>query len=835
MRYLLFFIALWGVVTAYAQHPAGHAPANDERYYCLDSNNYLRYAQFATIRDSLKKAQIEADKAGDYELASSLKLYIYVRDIKDKFVSKDTSEYRLQKLASDAAEKNNKRLEADVRQALGEFYANDYSQPSAGIEQYLLAYSIYRNLNSVEYPNKREYTYRLGLVYYMSRDYEQAIRYLHEAARVKPAATFHFSYPIANTIGLSYRNMNMYDSAVSYFQGILETATRRNDQIWVGISQGNIGICYFYQKKYAEAEPLLKKDIELSLANSNIKNAVNSMRILAAIYYDQKKYADAEKLLLSALAQCHKKFFWSDCSVAEQVYGGLYNIYKIQKKYQVASLYADSALMAKDSSISRHNAIASSIAYEKQNFIKKKLAAEKSQNQAKIDQLRKFDQQQTLYKIIIGFLAIVFMIAIVVNRYRGNLREISTNTQDAPEIVVQKMSIVIISIATCAAALVWTGLYYYYYGFCLVTLLPFSYFLLVAPSLLIYFFTKKEQLLVNVQLFCIFFITLFIEFLSGGFKAGIVIMWAFLAPVGALMYKSIRHAAVWMALFIITIISVAVLHDYLSPLYKPLPETAQFMFDCMNILGPVIVIYFSMQFFVKSVIRDGKLLQENNVVLSNTLGELKLEKQKSDDLLLNILPEEVADELKVKGSTTAKHFDNVTVLFTDFVNFTEAGEQMKPQELIDELHSCFKAFDEIIEKHNIEKIKTIGDAYLAVAGLPSSDPKHAENVVSAALEIRAYMEARLASRAAGTFHIRLGIHSGSVVAGVVGVKKFAYDIWGDTVNTAARMEQNSEPGKINISQTTYDMIKDKFKCTYRGEIDAKGKGMLKMYYVTGLS
>jgi len=171
------------------------------------------------------------------------------------------------------------------------------------------------------------------------------------------------------------------------------------------------------------------------------------------------------------------------------------------------------------------------------------------------------------------------------------------------------------------------------------------------------------------------------------------------------------------------------------------------------------------------------------------------------------------------------------VLFTDFVRFTQVSERLSPKELVNELHVCFKAFDGIIGKYNIEKIKTIGDAYLAVCGLPKADPKHAENIVNAAKEIQAFMKERHAQLGDNTFQIRLGVHSGSVVAGIVGVKKFAYDIWGDTVNTAARMEQNSEAGKINISHTTYELIKDKFTCEYRGEIEAKNKGALKMYFV----
>ncbi len=213
--------------------------------------------------------------------------------------------------------------------------------------------------------------------------------------------------------------------------------------------------------------------------------------------------------------------------------------------------------------------------------------------------------------------------------------------------------------------------------------------------------------------------------------------------------------------------------------------------------------------------------------------DLKKEKKKSDDLLLNILPAEVAEELKEKGSTKARLFEHVTVLFTDFVGFTTAGERMHPEELIGELDTCFKAFDTIISRYGIEKIKTIGDAYLAISGLPDPVPDHAEKVAQAALEIAEYMAERHKALGDRTFEIRIGMHSGSVVAGIVGVKKFAYDIWGDTVNTAARMQQHSEPGKINITQTSYELIRHKFNCTYRGKVEAKNKGELKMYFIDG--
>lgn len=189
----------------------------------------------------------------------------------------------------------------------------------------------------------------------------------------------------------------------------------------------------------------------------------------------------------------------------------------------------------------------------------------------------------------------------------------------------------------------------------------------------------------------------------------------------------------------------------------------------------------------------------------------------------------MANELKIKGNAQAKQFDEVTVLFTDFVNFTQTDQNQNPEELVQELNECFNVFDNIMERNGLEKIKTIGDAYMAVCGMPSLNLEHPKNTVRAALEIRDFIEQR--SRDNHHFSVRIGIHSGSVVAGIVGVKKFAYDIWGDTVNTAARMESNGEAGKVNISETTYQLVKDDFGCEYRGEITVKGKGKMKMYFV----
>ncbi len=216
-------------------------------------------------------------------------------------------------------------------------------------------------------------------------------------------------------------------------------------------------------------------------------------------------------------------------------------------------------------------------------------------------------------------------------------------------------------------------------------------------------------------------------------------------------------------------------------------------------------------------------------------NKIKQGKKLSDGLLLNILPAEVAEELKAKGSSDARMFDEVTVMFTDFKGFTQLAEKLSPRELVAEIDTCFKAFDAIITKHNIEKIKTIGDSYMCAGGLPVSNATHAMDVVLAAREILEFMKNRKSDIPADleSMQIRIGVHTGPVVAGIVGIKKFAYDIWGDTVNIASRMESSGETGKVNISGSTYELIKNQFKCNYRGKVQAKNKGQIDMFFIEG--
>lgn len=229
-------------------------------------------------------------------------------------------------------------------------------------------------------------------------------------------------------------------------------------------------------------------------------------------------------------------------------------------------------------------------------------------------------------------------------------------------------------------------------------------------------------------------------------------------------------------------------------------------------------------------------LYRRNKFIQRTKAIIEEEKKRSDTLLLNILPEETALELKLSGKVQAKKFESVTVLFTDFKGFTQYAENLSPEKLVESVDYYFSKFDTIIEKYELEKIKTVGDSYMCAGGLPFATEDHACKMVLAAIEIAAFVEdsMNLNPESQTRFEVRIGINSGPVVAGVVGIKKFAYDIWGDTVNIASRMESCSEPGKINISQHTFELIKDTFTCDYRGEIDVKNRGLMKMYYVEGI-
>ncbi|HZI02143.1 MAG TPA: adenylate/guanylate cyclase domain-containing protein, partial [Flavisolibacter sp.] len=218
---------------------------------------------------------------------------------------------------------------------------------------------------------------------------------------------------------------------------------------------------------------------------------------------------------------------------------------------------------------------------------------------------------------------------------------------------------------------------------------------------------------------------------------------------------------------------------------------------------------------------------KTNKILDNQKAEI-------ESLLLNILPTEVAKELQSSGKATPRSYERVSVMFSDFRGFTTIADKMSPEELVQELNSSFMVFDQISEKYKLEKIKTIGDAYMCAGGIPIPDEHHVYNMVRASLEMQEYIVSNNRKReeeGKPVWDLRVGIHVGPVVAGVVGRRKYAYDIWGSTVNIASRMESNGAPGRVNISSATYELIKDRFVCTHRGKIHAKNVGEIDMYFV----
>lgn len=243
----------------------------------------------------------------------------------------------------------------------------------------------------------------------------------------------------------------------------------------------------------------------------------------------------------------------------------------------------------------------------------------------------------------------------------------------------------------------------------------------------------------------------------------------------------------------------------------------------------LVVLFIGLGYFRKR--KNNKELQAKN-------NEIAIEKEKSEKLLLNILPEEVANELKISGRTTPFSFKEATIMFTDFQGFTLFSEKHSTTEIVGIVDKYFVEFDKITKKYGIEKIKTIGDSYMCVSGIPVENPDHASNMIKAAIEMRDFVkkvEEEQKSKELSYLRMRIGIHSGPLVAGVVGSNKFAYDVWGDSVNIAARMEESGEAGQINVSESVYELVKDEFNFEYRGEVKAKNKGMMKMFFLNDSS
>jgi adenylate cyclase len=397
----------------------------------------------------------------------------------------------------------------------------------------------------------------------------------------------------------------------------------------------------------------------------------------------------------------------------------------------------------------------------------------------------------------------------VIKNLINRIASIGSRPGDSEDLRLQKSTLMVVAFPFMVVPVLW-GVMYFYFGVPQAGLIPLAYAVISFFTLMHFALTGNVKIFRFGQLALILVLPFFVQLVLGGFVgSGAVILWSLISPLGALMFGKLKHAPRWIIAFVLLVVLSIPLPHYLD---IPIQLTAGQiqLFFLINFLGVGVLVFVMMYYFV---------------------GKRNFFQARADALLLNILPEEIAAELKTHGKAVAKHFDDVTVMFTDFKDFTRIAEQMRPADLVESLDTCFNAFDTIISQYAIEKIKTIGDSYMVAAGLPVSSKTHAVDMVSAALEMLDFMRAYTANGKHPAFEIRIGIHSGPVVAGIVGSSKFAYDIWGDTVNIASRMESSGEAGKINISGSTYALVKDRYPCAYRGKLEAKNKGEIDMYFI----
>jgi guanylate cyclase len=305
--------------------------------------------------------------------------------------------------------------------------------------------------------------------------------------------------------------------------------------------------------------------------------------------------------------------------------------------------------------------------------------------------------------------------------------------------------------------------------------------------------------------------------LGGFIESSAVVLWSLIAPMGALIFEGPRKSAGWFAAFLAIVILSGFLQGRVDRVNK-LPPLLVISFFVLNI-GAISAIMFGLLYFFISQ-------------RERALELLRLEEEKSNNLLLNILPQEIAVKLKNNPGTLADHYDAVTILFADMVNFTPLSAELPPREMVGILNEIFSFFDSLVDEYGVEKIETVGDEYMAACGVPRPSPDHARQVARLALHMCDYME-NFRTINGRKLQIRVGIHSGPIVAGVIGKKKFAFELFGDTVNTANRMQSHGVPGKIQVTRETYELLKNDFVCEPRGKIEVKGKGNMETWFLVG--
>ena len=405
----------------------------------------------------------------------------------------------------------------------------------------------------------------------------------------------------------------------------------------------------------------------------------------------------------------------------------------------------------------------------------------------------------------------------LLDRFAGRLARVGADPRDDDDLRARKALLVLISVLILPIAALWGGLYLAFRS--PVGIVPIIYLAILLGAILVFARDGNFARLLRVsQVDILLAPTLSMIPLGGFLAAGGVGLWGILAPVGALVFTSAASAVRWYIAYLLVFLGSGIAGEIIGPVWDPPPDWFTSTMLAMNIAVGGTMVFTLLALFAK---------QRNEA-----LAALRVEQAKAEDLLVNILPRSIADRLKAEPGLIADQYPSASILFADVVDFTPWSERLTPDEVVGCLDHLFRHFDELAEQYEVEKIKTIGDCYMVAAGVPAPRPDHASALARMALDMLEAMRSHHDVSQLG-LELRIGINSGPVVAGVIGRKRFLYDLWGDAVNTASRMESHGMPGRIQITHATYELVRDEFECVPRGRIAIKGKGEIEAWYLVG--
>jgi guanylate cyclase len=399
----------------------------------------------------------------------------------------------------------------------------------------------------------------------------------------------------------------------------------------------------------------------------------------------------------------------------------------------------------------------------------------------------------------------------------ARITRIGADPADDEEMRLRKSLGVLVVLLILPVSLIWGSVYLALGS--PVGYVPFIYFAVAVLALLVFARTHNFGFFLRVQLLDILLAPTLSAIALGGFIASSGVgLWGFFAPLGAVVFADVRAGVRWMAGFLVVFLGAGVIGELRGPV-SVLPGWFVSAMIALNVALVTSIVFVLVAVFV--------------VQRAEALAALRLEQDKAENLLLNVLPRSIADRLRSEPQTIADHYDQATILFADVVDFTPFAQRLSASEVVGTLDNLFSRFDALAERYDLEKIKTIGDCYMVAAGVPTPRPDHARAVARMAIDMLAVMKANDEVGRLG-LELRVGINSGPVVAGVIGRKRFLYDMWGDAVNIASRMESHGTPGHIQVTTATHELLKDDFVFEHRGPVEVKGKGEMHTWYLVGV-